>query len=172
MPNIGMSDDGSEPDVYFDCDVCSGERGRERRSEGSSICAHESCKCELKRRRAVGEAVGTTPAAKKPAAGGKRCTCQVIREVLGVDMAVAASERDMRAGGLADDAKIAYKVRGGWGEDAADEFIPGTRWVNLTELVANIDEKGCAALDSWAGELKKAAAAARKRLRRRTSPAK
>ena len=47
---------------------------------------------------------------------------------------------------------MAHKVRGGYGEDRDDELIPDTRWVNLSELVANLDDRSLAVLsthDSW-----------------------
>ena len=45
-------------------------------------------------------------------------------------------------------------------------MLSDTRWVQLKELVANMDESELAELDSWAAGLQKAAKAARKRVRR------
>ena len=50
-------------------------------------------------------------------------------------------------------------------DENVDDMVPGTRLVKLTELVENIDEAGCALLDSFAKELAKATKHARKRLR-------
>ena len=59
----------------------------------------------------------------------------------------------------ADDDNIAYKVRGGFGEDKDDELIPETRWIRLSELVHNMDERSLIALDKWAGKHKAAKSA-------------
>ena len=56
-------------------------------------------------------------------------------------------------------------VRGGFGEDEADGLFPDTRWVELSELVSNMDDKDLAKLDTFASGLKKTLQAARKRLR-------
>ena len=90
-----------------------------------------------------------------------------LRDVVGVDLCVAMSDRQKRAGRSLDDDNISYKVRGGFGEDKDDELIPDTCWVKLTELVNNLDERGLAALDKWAGKLQQTARDARKRLRER-----
>lgn len=162
-PTRKMAIEDEEP--YSDCVVCFGERLREQRSEGSAICKHDSCKREYARRRA---GLGTDEAertALAPPAKAARTSCFKIREVLGVDMCVAASPRQQRAGRKADDDNIAYKVRGGFGEDKDDELIPETRWIRLSELVHNMDERSLIALDKWAGKLQKALQEARQRKR-------
>ena len=101
-----------------------------------------------------------------PPAKAARTSCFKIPEVLGVDMCVAASPRgQQRAGRKADDDNIAYEVRGGFGEDKDDELIPETRWIRLSELVHNMDERSLIALDKWAGKLQKALQEARQRKR-------
>ena len=94
-----------------------------------------------------------------------RTSCFKVREVLGVDLCLAADDREMRAGRSADDDNVAYKVRGGFGEDKDDELIPDTRWVKLAELTANMSESQLASLDTWAGKLQKVLKEARKRKR-------
>ena len=127
-----------------------------------------TCRCagaeELRRRRAGGDDEVERTALARPAKAA-RTSCFKIREILGVDMCIAADERQKRAGRKADDDNIAYKVRGDYGEDKDDELIPDTRWVKLAELVYNMDERALAALDKWAGKLQKAAQDARKRVR-------
>ena len=157
-----MSDD--EEEVFYECGVCEGHMGRCRRSTGSSICNHNSCYTELRRRR-VGGGDEVERTALAPPAKAARTSCFKIREILGVDMCVAASPRQQRAGCKADDDNISYQVRGGFGEDKDDELMPETRWVKLSELVYNMDERALASLDKWAGKLQKAAQGARKRVR-------
>ena len=160
--HIGMGDE--DEDVYYECVVCEGARGRCRRSDGSSICKHNSCYVELRRRRAGGgDDVERT--ALPPPAKAARTSCFKIREVVGIDMRVAADDRAKRAGCKADNDNIAYKVRGGFGADKDDELIPDTRWIKLSELVYNMDERALASLDKWAGKLQKVAREARKRQR-------
>ena len=84
---------------------------------------------------------------------------------MGVDLCVTASPRQMRAGRALDEDNISYKVRGGFGDDKDDELIPDTRWVALSELVANMGERELSALDKWAAALEKTAKQLRRRLR-------
>ena len=44
-------------------------------------------------------------------------------------------------------------------------MISDTRWVQLKELVLNMDESQLSELDTWAGQLQKAAKTARRRVR-------
>ena len=152
-----------DEDVFYECVVCAGEMGRCRRSDGSSICKHNSCYVELRRRRAGGGGdVERTVLA--PPAKAARTSCFKVREIC-IDMRVAADDRAKRAGCKADNDNIAYKVRGGFGADKDDELIPDTRWIKLSELVYNMDERALASLDKWAGKLQKAAREARESLR-------
>ena len=73
----------------------------------------------------------------------------------------------MRAGRTIDEDNISYKIRGGFGEDKDDELDPWTRWVPLSELVANLDERALASLDQWASKLESTAKKLRKELRKR-----
>ena len=163
-----MSDDGDDADeaVFEGCYICKGANERARRSVGSPVCKFTGCIKEHSRRRNDRAPIeGRTALA--PPAKAARTACFAVREVIGIDLCVAASERQKRAGRPLDDDNISYKVRGGFGEDEEDELIPDTRWVTLSELVANMDESELTDLDVWAGKLKKAAQAARKRLRER-----
>ena len=122
-----------DEDVYYECVVCEGARGRCRRSDGSSICKHNSCYVELRRRRAGGgDDVERT--ALPPPAKAARTSCFKIREVVGIDMRVAADDRAKRAGCKADNDNIAYKVRGGFGADKDDELIPTRAGSNFQSL--------------------------------------
>jgi hypothetical protein len=163
-----MSDeeDDEEPEeVFLECYVCKGQRGRERRSRGSPVCKFDGCIKEHARRRKEGNVDERT--ALVPPAPAARTGCFKVRDVVGIDLCVAASDRQRRAGRSLDDDNISYKVRGGFGEDKDDELIPDTRWVKLSELVANMDDRALAALDRWAASLQKTARDARKRLRER-----
>ena len=144
-----MSDDEpseEDGDVFWDCYICSGENGRERRCDNSPICAHNSCVKEHTRRRKAARSGGDRTALA-PAPKAQRTSCFKIRDVVGVDYCVAASPRQMRAGRTIDEDNISYKIRGGFGEDKDDELEPWTRWVPLSELVANLDERALATLD-------------------------
>ena len=164
-----MSDDDEEEAdeaVFFGCYICKGAKGRARRSGGSPVCKFTGCIKEHSRRRNDGGSFEERTALAPPAKAA-RTACFAVREVIGIDLCVAASERQKRAGRPLDDDNISYKVRGGFGEDEEDELIPDTRWVTLAELVANMEEEDLKDLDLWAGKLQKAAKAARKRLRER-----
>ena len=52
---------------------------------------------------------------------------------------------------MSDIYNIAYKIRGGFGEDTCkdDELVPDTRWVKLVELTANMSESLLAPLVLW-----------------------
>lgn len=93
-----------------------------------------------------------------------RTECYKIREVLGIDFCVVATPYQRRAGRTAEDGNISVKVRGGFGEDKEDEFVPETRWVKLSELVANVEDEHLNALDEWAGAVQEAVRGARQRL--------
>ena len=161
----------SEPDeeVFWECVICHGAMGRERRSSGSVNCKHDSCKRALKRKREAGEVFEEVEVAEPEKT--PRTSCFKIREVVGVDLRVTAGDREKRAGGRLDDARIAFKVRGGFGEDKDDELIPDTRWIKLPVLVNNLDERSLKVLDTWADRLKQVTKDARQRLRERQEDA-
>ena len=50
---------------------------------------------------------------------------------------------------------ICCEVRGGFGEDEDDRFMPDTRWLMLSELVQNIDRTELKKLDKFAKKLAK-----------------
>jgi hypothetical protein len=154
-----------DEEAFEDCEVCQGENGRERKSDGSAICKFDGCVREYRRRRAARRDGVEQPEALAPPAKAARTSCFKIREVLGIDMCVAANPRQKRAGRKAGDDNISYKVRGGFGEDKDDELMPETRWVKLSDLVFNMNDSSLASLDKWAGKLQKAAQEARKRTR-------
>ena len=149
----------SEPDeeVFWECVICHGAMGRERRSSGSVNCKHDSCKRALKRKREAGEVFEEVEVAEPEKT--PRTSCFKIREVVGVDLRVTAGDREKRAGGRLDDARIAFKVRGGFGEDKDDELIPDTRWIKLPVLVNNIAQgPGHLGRSTQAGDKGRAAA--------------
>ena len=160
----------SEPDdedVFWDCYICQGQMGRERKCDNSPICKHNSCVKEHTRRRKAARSEDGDRTALAPAPKAARTSCFKIRDVVGVDLCVAASPRQMRAGRTIDEDNISYKIRGGFGEDKDDELEPWTRWVPLSELVANLDERALASLDQWASKLESTAKKLRKELRKR-----
>jgi len=159
-----MSERDEEP--FEDCYICHGDNGRGRRSDGSPICKHNSCIKEHRRRRQEATIDEHDERSSVAPAKAERTACFKIREILGVDMCVAASPRAKRAGCELSATNVAYKVRGGFGADKDDELLPDTRWVPMHELVANMDEPALAALDTWANKLQKTAKEARKKLRR------
>ena len=62
-----------------------------------------------------------------------------------------------------------YHVRGkngGSSKEDPDDKNSDTRWVQLKELVMNMDDSQLTSLDTWAGQLQKVATAARKRVQR------
>ena len=90
--------------------------------------------------------------------------------MIGVSWAMdRLDSKEKRVGRGRDDENLWYQVRGKFGDDSDEDFedmVPDTKWVQLSELVQKLDEPGCAALDTFASGLQKAAKAARKRLRK------
>ena len=137
-------------------------------SDNGTRCKHDSCKRELtrrnkERRAALASAGDAAPVDEDPT------TCFKIKEVLGVSMCLKMTKTEKRLGRDYDDADCHYHVRGKFGGDSnedVDDMNSDTRWVKLTELVKNMGESELAELDVWAGQLQKAARAARKRVRR------
>ena len=161
-----MSSDEDE-DVFYDCAVCSGDQGREPRSDGSAVCKFDGCKCEYAKRRKL-EHVDVDALPRQAPTGGDTSTyCYTVKEVVGVSMCPTdhMTPYEKRAGRKQKDTGISYQVRGGFGEDKRDDFIPDTRWVPLTELVQNLDERGLKLLDTFAAKLQSTCKEARKRLR-------
>ena len=114
---------------YEDCVVCGGERGRERRSGGSSICKFDGCQKELSRRRKEARAAGDVPpvAERPPAQPAK---CRKIKDVLGVTLCGLDLDADQRRVGKKsgyDDVQL--QMRGGFGgaKDKAEDLMPDTR---------------------------------------------
>jgi len=166
-----MSDDESG-DVFWDCHYCSGERGCPRASEGSIRCSAGRCKRQQAAERAAAK---DEPASLLLEASGPAQStaaprfCFQIKDVVGVSMCKdRLTSKERRVGRDREDEDIQYQVRGKFGDDSdedLEDMVPDTRWVKLSELVQKIDEPGCAALDTFAAKLQKAAKVARKRLR-------
>ena len=164
-----MSDSEHDEDdgVFWDCYICQGQMGRERKCHNSPICKHNSCVKEHTRRRKAARSEDGDRTALAPAPKAARTSCFIIRDVVGVDLCVEANERQRRVGRALDEDNISYKVRGGFGEDKDDEMLPDTRWVPLSELVANFREQDLKDLDKWAAALEKSAKKLRKELQKR-----
>ena len=146
----------------------SGANGRGRRSDGSAICLHEGCKKKYAKRNAEKRA-RLEPSGDAPVVDSDPTSCFRIKEVLGVSMCLKLSKTEKRLGYDYGDEDICYQVRGKYGGSAnedVDDMISDTRWVQLKELVTNMNESQLSELDVWAGKLQKAAKAARKRIRR------
>ena len=162
-----MADDGE--DIYYDCVICSGARKRPRNGANGSRCMHNSCKTELTRRNSERRAAAQAPAGDATLVDSDPTECFMIKEVLGVSMCLKMSKTEKRLGCEYGDDDIYYQVRGKYGgssNEDLDDMISDTRWVQLKELVTNMREPELAELDAWAGQLQKAAKAARKNIRR------
>ena len=59
------------------------------------------------------------------------------------------NSRDKRAGRKRVHEDMCFAVRGGFGEDKDDAFIPNS-WVLLSELIKNVDKRELAALSKFA----------------------
>ena len=83
-------------------------------------------------------------------------------------MCLKMSKTEKRLGCDYGDDDCYYQVRGKYGgskDEDVDDMISDTRWVQLKELVMNMDESQLSELDRWASQLQKTAKAARKRVR-------
>ena len=146
------SRDATKP-IFFDCKICKGSKRRSRNSAASSVCKNDSCSKELTRRRRAAREEG-------PAQGSgddEPTQCYEVEEVIGVSLCQlsAMEPRDRRKGRKFDAYNICCEVRGGFGEDEDDRFMPDTRWLMLTELVQNIDRTELKKLDKFAKKLAK-----------------
>ena len=161
----------ADEEIFYDCVVCSGDMKRGRNGVNGTRCKHESCKKELTRRnkeRQAAAALGPASDAA-PVVDNDPNECFKIKEVLGVSMCLKMSKTEKRLGCDYGDDDCYYQVRGKYGGSSSedvDDMISDTRWVQLKELVANMDESELCELDSWAGQLQKVAKAVRKRVRR------
>lgn len=156
-----MSDDD---EVFWDCYLCSGERGCPRASKGSPRCSAAECK---KRQTAERAAAKMAPVALRPPPDPTMCF--KVKEVLGMSMCMQLTPEERRCGKEVDDDEICYQVRGKFGKhkrEDIDDMVPDTRWVTLSELVDNIKEGDLKQLDAAVDDLKRVANAARKRLRK------
>ena len=140
---------------------------RAREGDNGTRCKHNSCKLELTRRnkeRLAGQqlsSAGDAPVDSDPT------ECFKIKEVLGVSM-WKMSKTEKRLGCDYGDEDCRYQVRGKFGgskDEDMDDMISDTRWVQLKELVMNMNETQLSELDKWAAQLQKAAKNARKRVR-------
>ena len=157
----------SDEEIFWDCAYCEGRSGLPRASTNSPRCTASQCKEAQTAERAAARTALPVVAPCAPKA--EPTTCFKIKEVLGVSMCMEKmTDEESRCGRARSDEEICYQLRGKFGKSSdedVDDMVPGTRWVKLTELVENIDEAGCALLDSFAKELAKATKHARKRLR-------
>ena len=161
-----MSDEGEE--VFYECVICSGAHKRSRNGDNGTRCKHDSCKKELTRRNTELRAARLAPAGDAPVVDSDPTSCFRIKEVLGVSMCLKLSKTEKRLGYDYGDEDICYQVRGKYGgskHEDPDDMVSDTRWVQLKELVLNMGESELSELDRWAGQLQKAARAARKTLR-------
>tara|TARA_B110001452_G_C15095683_1_gene382095 strand:- start:185 stop:802 length:618 start_codon:yes stop_codon:yes gene_type:complete len=160
---VGRVDEYDRQPIFFGCVVCHGRKLRSRRSKGSLNCKHHSC------RRGLRELNNDPDAGPVPVS--TPTTCFRVDQVYGVSLTALStlSGREKRAGPELDDSDMMALVRGGFGEDADDSLIPDTRWVELFELVDNMEEEELNKLDAFATTLKKNLLAARKRRRASTN---
>jgi hypothetical protein len=145
-------------EVFFECVICHGEQERERRSDGSSICAHERCKREYAKRRRDGTNSGDQPPLVEKALAAPPKKCRKIKDVLGVSLCLTSelSSDEKRTGRTFSNDDIQCEVRGGFGDarDKVEDLIPDTRWVKLSDLVDAMDKGQLKKLFTFAGQLK------------------
>ena len=157
----------TDEEIFWDCAYCEGRNGLPRASTNSVRCTASQCKDAQTAERAAARTALPVVAPCAPKA--EPTTCFKIKEVLGVSMCTEKmTDEESRCGRARSDEEICYQLRGKFGKSSdedVDDMVPGTTWVKLIELVENIDEAGCALLDSFARELAKATKQARKRLR-------
>ena len=146
------SHDGRDP-IFFGCAICKGKKRRSRKGAGGSICKHNGCSkaWTARRRAAQRQDSGNDEEAPEPT------QCYEVEEVLGVSLCQLSTlnPRERRVGRKLSARDIFCEVRGGFGEDEDDKFLPDTRWVPLQELVENIGQEGLTELTAFAGTLKK-----------------
>ena len=163
--------------IFYECVVCGGSKARSRRSSGRQNCRHDSCK-GVRRQTARPQDSGTLDSSALDGTLEQvlsRATtahqCFEVKE-LGVSVCLNLTDRERRAGkSQRRDEDICCQVRGGWGEDEDDGLIPGTRWVELSELVANVDESQLKLLDAFTKKMATALTSARKRIKQRQAEA-
>ena len=94
--------------------------------------------------------------------------CFTIDEVCGVcyfdcaKLSGSDGERKQRTGVDEAEHDYQYLIRGGFGDDKYDSFIPGTRWVSLTELFNNCSVADLDMLDAFDTANKERTSVARK----------
>ena len=121
---------------------------------------------ELTRRSKANQAAALEPAVD--AVVDDPTSCFKVKEVLGMSMCLKMTTTEKRLGCDYGDEDCYYHIRGKFGGSSSedpDDMISDTRWVQLKELVLNMDESQLSELDTWAGQLQKAAKAARRRAR-------
>ena len=153
---------------FLDCVECHGDNKRERRSDGSATCKHDGCKKDYARKRKAG-AAGDITALPQQAPVAPPAKCRKIKDVLGVSMVLVSelSSDERRVGRKLGDNDISCEVRGGFGNsgDKAEDLIPDTRWVKLTDLVVAMDKQQLKKLFTFAGKLQDALKLAEERVR-------
>jgi|TARA_B110000037_G_C16654772_1_gene316045 hypothetical protein len=157
-----------DEDPFLDCVECHGDNNRERRSDGSATCKHDGCKKAYARKRKAGGA-GDITALPQQASVAPPAKCRKIKDVLGVSMVLVSelSSDERRVGRKCGDNDIHCAVRGGFGNrgDKAEDLIPDTRWVQLTDLVEALDKQQLKKLSAFAGKLQDALKLAEERVR-------
>ena len=163
--NIVMSE--ADEEVFYECVVCFGARKRGRNGENGTRCKHDSCKKELTRRNKAKQAAALEPAGDA-VVDSDPTSCFKVKEVLGMSMCLKMTTTEKRLGCDYGDEDCYYHIRGKFGGSSSedpDDMISDTRWVQLKELVMNMNETQLSELDKWAAQLQKTAQAARKRIR-------
>ena len=157
----------ADEEVFYECVVCFGARKRGRNGENGTRCKHNSCKKELTRRSKAKQAAALEPAVDA-VVDSDPTSCFKVKEVLGMSMCLKMTTTEKRLGCDYGDEDCYYHIRGKFGGSSSedpDDMISDTRWVQLKELVLNMDESQLSELDTWAGQLQKAAKTARRRVR-------
>ena len=168
--------EGSAPveEAFMDCCVCDGRSCRERRSAASKTCKAAFCRRTHTQREADRRASLAPPASQalagkrgRPAAAAdtprmyaallKTMQCFSIDEVCGFcDFDPVDDELDdasFRSGHAVQEREYFYRIRGGFAKSIRECPMPGTRWVELNEILENCVRSDVAKLKKFDGAL-------------------
>ena len=143
----------SAPDPFWACVKCLGKSGRARYSTGSATCSYSKCRALYREERKAAKAPAPAAALAEGLAqlGSQEAAymqmlstrvCRSIVEVYAVSFLspdISALQMPQMLNGVPyGEHKYYYLVRGSFGDGLANEvMLPGTRWVQLYELMAS-----------------------------------
>ena len=162
MSDVHVDSHDGRP-IFFGCAICKGKKRRSRKGAGGSICKNNGCSKEWTARRRAAQREDSGDDEEAP----ELTQCYEVEKVLGVSLCQLSTltKRQRRVGRELSARDIFCEVRGGFGEDEDDKFIPDTRWVPLKELVENVGQEGLTELTEFASTLKKTLKKAQEKLK-------